>query len=271
MDLYLEVNLDDVAGKDRGPLIRQWFDDMSPMLFTSLEGKVDVRWLAGMARNESDTMEYFDDSPQGCGAFARELLGGPAWAEASLETASDEQLARIRSFPTVFGDPRFLSLSAIVPCEDRKVNDEGFCSELATFIANAVAQLNPAFGRIEHGLGDVETNLDVGLGRIPSISVSGSRNTLRGYAWLVIVSAEILHRLGGAEGLESVGAFHRILPLPAGGAVLQASPTIAGYTDSVMEKVFRALTPVLPSGMPKKDPAYPRVRFAPLDASELWK
>lgn len=271
MNLYLEVNLDDIRGGDRGPVIRQWFHDMSSTLFASIESGANVRWFGGVTRAQDDTMVHFDDTPDRRVAFDGELQAGPFWAEASLNTSDEEQIARLRTFPTLFDDPRFLSLSAIVPCGDREANDEGFCSRLVDSIANVAAQLNPVFGRVEQGVGRPETNLDVGLRRNRLISVPDGRKILRGYAWAMIVPAEILSRLGGPEGVSSTGAFYRILPLPAGGAVLQASPTIAGYTDAVMDKTFKALVPVLPSGMPRSNVARPGVRFVLLDAGELRK
>jgi hypothetical protein len=49
--------------------------------------------------------------------------------------------------------------------------------------------------------------------------------------------------------------------------LLQASDTLAGYTDQVMQRVFEALAPVLPPGEPRPDPAYPEMRFVPRDAA----
>ncbi len=98
------------------------------------------------------------------------------------------------------------------------------------------------------------------------MSVRESRNTLRGYAWVTILPEELLRRIGGTATLEKSGAFFRVCPLPAGGAMLQASPTVASCTDSVLEAVFRSLARVLPRGVPSPHVAFPGVRFIPQDA-----
>ncbi|MET8291129.1 hypothetical protein ABZV80_38900 [Streptomyces sp. NPDC005132] len=128
---------------------------------------------------------------------------------------------------------------------------------------------NPVFGRIEWRNFNEVTNLDAVLLRKRRTSLREGRRFLRGYAWVTVCPAELTERLGGTAVLEDSGAFHRVLPLRAGGVLLQASATMAGYTDQVMERVFEVLAPVLPPGEPSPDPAHPYLRFVPRDAATV--
>ncbi|MEY2248892.1 hypothetical protein AB8A21_39240 [Streptomyces sp. BF23-18] len=128
---------------------------------------------------------------------------------------------------------------------------------------------SPLYGHIEWDNFDELTNLDVVLRRRRRPSLREGRRFLRGYAWVTVCPAELAARLGGAATLEDSGAFHRVLPLRAGGVLLQASVTMDGYTDQVMERVFETLAPVLPPGEPRPDPAHPYMRFVPRDAATV--
>jgi hypothetical protein len=264
--LYIEVNLDQADGR-RGDVIRRWFDDMASVFFTDV-GDTGLVWHAGVVRSQNDAVVHFTDRGEDRNAFSVELQNSPFWAEASLNTADHDLRTRIRAFPPLFDNPRYISLSANVTCTDRDARDEEFATRVALSVAAAAAELRPVFGRIELGLAHDRTNLDIGLRRRPSKSLPESGHTLRGYAWVTIVPEEILSRLGGVTALDASGVFCRVRPLAAGGALLQSSPTIAGYTDAVMEGVFRVLAPVLPAGVPSAHVAFPGVRFVARDADD---
>ncbi|GAA2334448.1 hypothetical protein GCM10010431_67010 [Streptomyces kunmingensis] len=56
------------------------------------------------------------------------------------------------------------------------------------------------------------------------------------------------------------------MPLTAGGVVLQATATIAEFSDEALRQVSEALRPVLPPGTPRPDPAHPELQFIAEDA-----
>jgi hypothetical protein len=145
--------------------------------------------------------------------------------------------------------------------------DAAACAVLVEFLRDALDACNPTFGRVELNNFNELTNLDAVLRRKRRKSLRESRQFVRGYAWVTVCPAELSARLGGPAALAASGAFHRVVPLRAGGVLLQASETLAGYTDTVMERVFVALAPVLPEGEPHPDPAYPYMRFVPRDAA----
>jgi len=56
--------------------------------------------------------------------------------------------------------------------------------------------------------------------------------------------------LGGADALRATGAFHDVVHLARGGYLLQATEALAGYRMPQAHRVFHALAPALPRGMP---------------------
>jgi hypothetical protein len=84
-----------------------------------------------------------------------------------------------------------------------------------------------------------------------------------------VCPAELTDALGGTHVLKRSGAFQRVVSLASGGIVLQATETLAAFSDEAMRKTFEALAPVLPPGVPRVDPANPRARFVPEDAGRF--
>lgn len=164
-----------------------------------------------------------------------------------------------------FTDGSFWKASAALVVESS--DDSGQSAALVECLREALDGSSPTFGRIELNNFNELTNIEAVLRRRQRKSLRESRQTLRGYAWVTVCPAELLALLGGASALEASGAFHRVIPLSAGGALLQASETLGGYTDEVMERVFLTLAPVLPEGEPHPDPAFPYMRFVPRDAA----
>ena len=77
-----------------------------------------------------------------------------------------------------------------------------------------------------------------------------SREQLRGYDWLTICPKELADRLGGTGALRATGAFHEVAQLSGGGVWLLATADYRDLDDAALYRVFRALAPVLPIGMP---------------------
>lgn len=92
-------------------------------------------------------------------------------------------------------------------------------------------------------------------GMIKSVRVA--REVLRGYSWVTICPPELAERLGGVSAMVDTGAFATVEELTHGGLWLQATPDAADYDQAAVWRVFKALAPVLPTGMPRADPAAP--------------
>ena len=123
------------------------------------------------------------------------------------------------------------------------------------FVRESVNDLNPAFGIIDYqydylyGETAVETTTR-GVGLFPAEEIPRSRELLRGYDWLTICPQELAECLGGAEALRGTRAFHEVAQLPGGGVWLLATADYRDYDETAMDRVFRALAPVLPAGQP---------------------
>jgi hypothetical protein len=150
------------------------------------------------------------------------------------------------------------------------LDDVGFCARAVEFLVAALDGVNPAFAWLgADAPASEETNLDWVLGRRVRDSVREARKLLRGYSWTTVCPEELSQRLGGPDALAATGAFHAVFPLREGGTVLQATRTAAEYTDDAVRRVFEALRPILPPGMPRFDPAHPDLRYFPADASRI--
>jgi hypothetical protein len=79
-------------------------------------------------------------------------------------------------------------------------------------------------------------------------SVPRCREVLRGYSWVTICAPELARRLGGAAALSASGAFDEVRELPGGQVLLRATPLLEQYEGPAVERVFRALAPVLLPG-----------------------
>lgn len=151
-----------------------------------------------------------------------------------------------------------------------ELDDPRFCADAVRFLVAALDAVNPAFAWMGvDGPATDDTNLDCVLNRRVRDSVREARKLLRGYSWTTVCPEELSVRLGGPGALAATGAFHRVVPLSAGGVVLQATETAAAYTDEAVRGVFEALHPVLPPGVPQFDPAHPELRYFPADASRF--
>ncbi|WP_030439659.1 hypothetical protein [Actinoplanes subtropicus] len=124
---------------------------------------------------------------------------------------------------------------------------------LLSFVRSVADRVNPSFGQCDYD--DVGTAVERTVGPpwpMPSETVPRSRNTLRGYSWLTVCAQELADRLGGADALRATGAFHEVEQLAAGGVWLLATADYRDYDQAAVERVFEAVAPVLPPGMPRR-------------------
>jgi hypothetical protein len=140
-------------------------------------------------------------------------------------------------------------------------------------------RLNPGFGHISYAhYGD--TALEYSLRgpqftqewRDHEYAVNDCRKYLRGYSWLTIVPQELVERVGGVDGLRTSGAFFEVQPLAGGGIWLLATQDYRDFTDDALERVFRALAPILRPGKPIALPQMhgkPPQRLVLQDAAEM--
>jgi hypothetical protein len=81
---------------------------------------------------------------------------------------------------------------------------------------------------------------------------------LPGYSWITLCPEGATGRLGGAAALRQSAAFWRVDEQPGGAVLLQATERLGDYGLAAARKVFDALAPVLPEGVPGKPPEWPK-------------
>ncbi|MEV6272931.1 hypothetical protein AB0L64_37580 [Kribbella sp. NPDC051936] len=123
-------------------------------------------------------------------------------------------------------------------------------------VSQALQSPLPVFGFVADDAfdaGATRTPLEVRTQRFPTQTLRITDSEVRGYSWITVVSPGIVDRLDGVETLRASGAFSDVTPLPAGGAVLQATPRLSLYEGDAVRRVFVALGPVLPDKAPWPD------------------
>ncbi|GGV70359.1 hypothetical protein GCM10010277_81230 [Streptomyces longisporoflavus] len=263
--MYIEVCLDRDSS-EHGEVILRWFSECRQRLLNGLPASAGA-WLASLTKGENDPSERFEGAPERENAFIKSLVRPPYWAQLGFHEG-DRQLAWIRTSAAKSLDGH-RSVTTFLNVDDPEMRDPDFCARLVEGLSVAADGSNPSFGRVEYGRYSDRANLEVALRRKPREFLPMSRSLLRGYGWVTVCPEELVARLGGVQSLERGGAFFRVIPLSSGGAVLQASETLHGYSDEVMDTVFSALATVLPSGTPRAHIAFPDVRFVHRDAGEV--
>jgi hypothetical protein len=223
-------------------------------------------WTAGLAREEGDSLEFFEGLDSIRSDFLGELADFPYAAR--LVLICDKREVGSVTSAHILKDGQHSRLSTSLQYGPAALSDPQRCGHLIDAVARALNQADPAFGYVEYDQFSETSNLDVALRRNPNDYLRTSRGLLRGYAWTTICPEELVGRLGGLDALRETGTFTRVLPLERG-ALLQSTETVAGFSDDAMNSVFETFAPVLPSGMPKFDPAFPDMRYVPRDASAV--
>jgi hypothetical protein len=248
---------------------RTWCDEALARLLPAFDrpGGQSGRGLTAMiavlptSRSEVETAPY---TPEAWSAIIADL-GGRLDSSLAIFGPEAEEPTRGRLSVSRTLDGRWVSL--LVGAVDwHDANDAVYYTRWVDFLAATLDQANPAFGIVTADNVVNATAVDVVLDRRYKRSLDDSRRFLRGYGFATVVPAELVDRLGGVRELADTGAFVRVQSLRAGGVVLQATATLSQYDDEAMRRVFRALAPVLPAGMPRLVPGYEHVRVVYEDA-----
>ena len=130
--------------------------------------------------------------------------------------------------------------------------------DLIAFLDRWAGRLDACYGHLTDDADDTSgTALEMATQRLglDSPTVPRCREVLRGYSWVTICSPELARRLGGVPALTASGAFYQVRALPGGQLLLRATPRLEQYKGAAVERVFRALAPVLLPGRAAADSA----------------
>ncbi|MFF2993169.1 hypothetical protein ACFVTC_01100 [Streptomyces sp. NPDC057950] len=269
MDVYVEATLDPLGAADRGAVLVDWFERAFSGPFAELvhqeeRAEFGVRTGTSVRQAGESRRSNLSHLGRNRARLKAELEKSPDWV--ITEFYGDDTLGRVQCsyFPVEGSWPK---LVVGLLAGSLRLADPKYCADLVDFLALALDDLNPVFARIEKDSFSDRSNIEAALTRNLDDSLPEGRDFLRGYAWVTVCPRELALRLGGPEALAASGTFHRVVPSRQGGVLLQASETLAGYTDHVVERVFATLAPVLPEGRPFPDPAHPDLRFVLRDAA----
>ncbi|WP_151770792.1 hypothetical protein [Streptomyces abyssomicinicus] len=271
MSLLVNVSLDTESPEGVGGALAAWFDAALSGPLAELMGAVRAgsAWLSAESQTtEDEPAKKFAVEADGWEVMRSELLDVPECADVMFFRYGRERpSAHVEGSSIMFRRPN-MNLQLWLGDEEAPYTKVAFSSAVVYFLVGVLDSVNPAFGSVvvDEPITE-EANLDAVLRRKLWRSVAAARRQLRGYSWITVCPGELADKLGGVSYLQHSGAFHKVIPLSAGGVVLQASPTPAGYIDGVMRRVFDVLAPVLPGGTPWFEPARPKVRYVPEDAA----
>ncbi|MFE0511116.1 hypothetical protein [Streptomyces sp. NPDC058964] len=271
MDVYLEATIAPLDPVERGKAVVAWFEatlsgPLADLVWQEERAESGVYTRTSVWPADGRKRIHLPHLGRNRDRLDAELAKSPEWAV--TEFSGEDVLGRVQCscFPV---EGEWSQFVVALAAGASRLGDPVYCTSLVDFLAQALDDLDPAFARIERDIFSDWSNIEAVLNRDLDESLPEAREFLRGYAWVTVCPEELAERLGGPAALSDCGAFHRVVPLRAGGVLLQATETPAGYTDEAMERVFRALAPVLPEGEPCPDPAHPEHRFVPLDAAQV--
>jgi hypothetical protein len=118
------------------------------------------------------------------------------------------------------------------------------------FLDRWAGRLDACYGHLTDDADEAGTALEMATQRLglDPPTVPRCHEVLRGYSWVTICAPELAARLGGAAALTASGAFYQVRELPGGQLLLRATPRLEQYQGAAVERVFRALAPVLLPG-----------------------
>ncbi|MFD1076680.1 hypothetical protein ACFQ29_25875 [Longispora fulva] len=196
-----------------------------------------------------------------------------------------------RSAPSItatFSDPyrRWLTLTLMIPGDhivgspqmQRAVREQlrAFCGRWPVTYAEVSASAGPQATAFEQLYPYRPPTASYPSWAGPSLSelarhdIERSRTWLRGYSWVTAFAPELADRFGGTQQLREQGAFVDVQQLDNGVCWLVATERYEDYGWPEAERVFEALAPGLPAGIPHPpDRADPEPFIVRRDASDL--
>lgn len=137
-----------------------------------------------------------------------------------------------------------------------EINCASECREVI-FMRGFTDKYTAVFGHISRSLGSLagKTELGCALDIDVQNSLENWNRYLRGYSWVTIIPAILAERVGGPDGLRATGAFAVVEEVAGGSLWLLAADRWRDFSEdqAVIDRVFEALAPVLPPGIPERE------------------
>lgn len=137
----------------------------------------------------------------------------------------------------------------------RQIERSSDSREIA-FMRDFADRYSPFFGHVSRSAGPLagDTELEYALNLNFWDPANSWDRYLRGYSWITVVPASLARRVGGAGGLRATGAFAAVEEVAGGSVWLLAADRWQDFSEdqTVIDRVFEALAPILPLGMPDR-------------------
>ncbi|NEA31693.1 hypothetical protein [Streptomyces sp. SID13031] len=147
---------------------------------------------------------------------------------------------------------------------------QGVGERWMSFLADCVGSRSVDYGQVVlDGNINHSTSLDAGLGRTFITSIKESAKFLRGYGWITLCPKVLADRLGGGAGLEASGAFVAVRTLDSGDVLMLATAIPREFDQEALRRVWRAVAPVLPPGLPEVTVGYEHNEVIYEDAADV--
>ncbi|MDW4909414.1 hypothetical protein RB628_29755, partial [Streptomyces sp. ADMS] len=217
MDVTIWATLDEQAAAPRGDLVVHWFRTAMDFFFSAEAKELSDSYAVVTESYSGGRKVKLRDVRKNWLALADELRLQPFYACVGFhEPLVDEEewideFGRIGSQHEGLGDTHTGLSGALLAGE--RIGDPEFCARLVDFVATALDGANPVFVRIDHLNFHDTPDLEAVLRRQHHKYLRESRTYLRGYSWVTGVPSELAARLGGAQRLADVGAFHAVREL----------------------------------------------------------
>ncbi|MEW2398627.1 hypothetical protein [Streptomyces sp. NPDC046862] len=206
------------------------------------QGTFDVRCNPYTPDVYSWLREFVDDRPESFSVMSGEFSDGGEMGDSDvwISVTFDEGL------------PEYVKL--VVPVDEMELRDSRASraqDRLLRSIRWVCDRYNVVYGHLSYSHAQEMTELESrlrGQASDPTTNTPRWRSQLRGYSWLMVISADVARMLGGADALRDSQAFHSVSLLPNGSLFLQATPTFQEYRGQAVENVYRTVRDVLVSG-----------------------
>jgi hypothetical protein len=258
--LRAEVNCLLADDAEFAGVVRPWFE-RGAELFPGLFGQLGKSGLAqGSFVDQAPGTARMSSAKYSTAGWRRRLSGladRPAGLALSVsveldEPSGDAQSVDISMTDEHAGTPGLVRLTIDASNGSDGAWGPGTAERWITFLADCVASQPVLYGEVglDGNIGHT-TSFDAAIGRNHLVSFRQSSEYLRGYSWITLCPAVLADRLGGAAGLRASGAFAEVRQFGSGDVLVLATLTPQEFDQAALRRVWVALAPVLPAGLPK--------------------
>ena len=251
---HVVVTLDVSASPDTGRTLMAWLRDAHASLvdpvakwetddaeFSGALARTGDASLSGGMWRSSVTAEAWEVLGE---SLAGQRRGDASWWVGWLSAAGPSK-ASARADAILEDDGQGVGLSAEVSGpDDLVVGTEMELVHLLEKYGN-----DASYGSVGGAVDAGRTALDRALRRPRALSLSESRQWLRGYDWVTLVPPELASRIDRAQAEDELAG---VVELAGSALVLVGTDRFSAFDEAALERMFGVVEPVIPRGEPQR-------------------